>query len=241
MLRPTAAALCLTAAAAASAAGPAVEDTMAPRLLACTGCHGKQGRAASDGYYPRLAGKPAGYLLNQLQHFRDDRRAYRLMTDLLEPLDDAYLAEIADHFASIDVPYPPPARATAGRAQLERGRMLALHGDASRGVPACAACHGAALTGTMPAVPGLLGLPRDYLVAQLGAWRNGNRRAHAPDCMAKVAQRLAPDDVSAVAHWLAAQPVRNGGKPAPAEPPTWPLPCGGVPQRQVAAAADASR
>ena len=30
--------------------------------LACTGCHGAEGRAASDGYYPRIAGKPAGYL-----------------------------------------------------------------------------------------------------------------------------------------------------------------------------------
>lgn len=214
---------------------------MAQRLLACTGCHGRQGRAASDGYYPRLAGKPAGYLFNQLRHFRDDRRRYRLMTGLLDPLDDAYLAEIAAHFASLEVPYPPPAKATADRAQLERGRALALRGDAARHVPACVACHGAALTGTLPAVPGLLGLPRDYLFAQLGAWRNGSRRAHAPDCMATVARRLAPDDVSAVAHWLAAQPVENGGKPAPAAPPTWPMPCGGVPQRQVAASADAPR
>ena len=38
------------------------EDTIAQRALACTACHGPQGRAAPDGYYPRLAGKPAGYL-----------------------------------------------------------------------------------------------------------------------------------------------------------------------------------
>ena len=35
------------------------EDTMAQRTLACTACHGEQGRAGPDGYYPRLAGKPA--------------------------------------------------------------------------------------------------------------------------------------------------------------------------------------
>ena len=28
---------------------------------------------------------------------------------------------------------------------------------------ACASCHGSALTGVEPTVPGLLGLPRDYL------------------------------------------------------------------------------
>ena len=46
-----------TAAAAACAhAAPKIEDTMAQRVQACTGCHGPQGRAASDGYYPRIAG-----------------------------------------------------------------------------------------------------------------------------------------------------------------------------------------
>ena len=40
---------------------PVFEDTMAERTRACSHCHGKQGRAGPDGYYPRLAGKPAAY------------------------------------------------------------------------------------------------------------------------------------------------------------------------------------
>ncbi len=40
------------------------------------------------------------------------------------------------------------------------------------------------MTGRAPFIPGLLGLPRDYLNAQLGAWRNGQRHASPPDCMA---------------------------------------------------------
>ena len=83
------------------------EDSMAQRLLACTGCHGKQGRAGPDGYYPRLAGKPAGYLYNQLHNFQSDRRHYALMVNLLEPLSDAYLREIADYFSALDVPTCP--------------------------------------------------------------------------------------------------------------------------------------
>jgi cytochrome c553 len=93
-------------------AAPEVEDTMAQRVLACTGCHGPQGRAASDGYYPRIAGKPAGYLANQLLSFRDGRRQYTLMANLLAPLTDDYLREIAAHFAQLDIPYPPPQPAT---------------------------------------------------------------------------------------------------------------------------------
>ncbi len=62
-------------ASAAQAAAP-FEDSMAQRTLACTACHGDQGRAGPDGYYPRLAGKPAGYLYHQLLNFRDGRRHY---------------------------------------------------------------------------------------------------------------------------------------------------------------------
>ena len=108
---------------------------MAQRTLACTACHGKEGRAGPDGYYPRIAGKPAGYLYNQLLNFRDGRRHYGLMARLLDPLSDAYLLEIAQHFASLDLPYPPPRAPGAPAAVLERGRVLALQGR--RGAPRC--------------------------------------------------------------------------------------------------------
>lgn len=192
------------------------EDSIAQRSLACTYCHGAQGRAAPDGYYPRLAGKPAGYLYNQLLHFREGRRHYGLMTQMLAPLSDAYLLEIAQYFASLELPYPAPSAATVSRQELERGRVLALQGDAARQLPACVQCHGQRLTGVLPQVPGLLGLPRDYLNAQLGAWQNGKRRAHAPDCMADIAARLRPDDVLALSGWLASQPVPADSRPEPA-------------------------
>jgi cytochrome c553 len=219
-------ALVLALACGAAGAAPAFEDSMAQRTLACTSCHGKEGRAAPDGYYPRIAGKPAGYLYNQLLHFRDGRRHYGLMTRLLDPLSDAYLMEIARHFASIDLPYPAPAPAQVPPALLQRGRELALKGDAQARVPACVQCHGARLTGAEPATPGLLGLPRDYLNAQLGAWRTGQRRAHAPDCMAQVARILAPEDLLAVTSWLAAQPVPADPKPARADPRPAGIECG---------------
>src|SRR5687768_10428208 len=178
------------AATSAHAAPKSFQDSMAQRTLACTSCHGKEGRAGPDGYYPRIAGKPAGYLYNQLLNFREGRRHYGLMTTLVDTLSDAYLYEIALHFARLDVPYPAPQPATAPAEMLQRGRELALHGDAERRVPACAGCHGTSLTGRQPNTPGLLGLSRDYLNAQLGAWRTGQRRALAPDCMAEIARRL---------------------------------------------------
>ncbi len=211
------------------------EDTMAQRVLACTGCHGNQGRAGPDGYYPRLAGKPAGYLYNQLRNFQGGRRHYALMVNLLEPLSDAYLREIAEHFAALQVPYLAPLPGTVSPLVRQRGKMLVSQGDADRKIPACIQCHGESLMGVAPYVPGLLGLPRDYLNAQLGAWRSGERRAQEPDCMAEVARRLTPDDISAVVNWLAAQPVAPQAKPATHLATPMPLRCGSVPSNNRAA------
>ncbi len=214
-------------AAGAQAGAPAftVPDTLAQRVQPCTQCHGKEGRSTNRGYYPRIAGKPAGYLYHQLLNFRDGRRRNETMAVLVEHLSDDYLREIAEHFAAIDLPYPPPLPA-GSPATMARGEALARRGDAALGVPACSACHGRALTGVAPAIPGLLGLPRDYLGAQFGAWRAGERRAAAPDCMAQITARLSADDIAAVSTWLAAQPV--GGPPAAAAAAALPLPlpCG---------------
>ena len=214
---------------ATCAAAAGFEDTLAQRTLACTACHGAQGRAGPDGYYPRIAGKPAGYLYHQLLNFREGRRHYGLMTRLLDPLSDAYLMDIARHFAALDLPYPAPARSNAAPEVLQRGRELALRGDAARQLPACAQCHGAALTGAQPNTPGLLGLPRDYLNAQLGAWRTGQRRAHAPDCMAQIARSLAPEDLTAVSSWLAAQPLPAVARAVDALPAAPSMACGSAP------------
>jgi cytochrome c553 len=233
-LRRAAALATLVLASVAYIPALAIDAAMAERTQACTACHGAQGRAGPDGYYPRLAGKPAGYLYNQLRNFKDGRRHYVLMEGLLAPLSDDYLRDIAEYFASLSPPYPRPVPSTASPSQLARGRALALQGDAALQLPACVQCHGQALTGIMPATPGLLGLPRDYLNAQLGGWQTGQRQAHTPDCMAEVARKLSPQDVNAVALWLSAQPVPDSAHAALTRPPRTPgqlpLPlCGGSP------------
>lgn len=218
-----AATLALPAPAAGADAVPM--NSIAQRVKACTACHGEQGRAAPDGFYPRIAGKPAGYLYNQLVNFRDGRRHAAAMEPMVEFMTDAYLAEIAAYFAGLDLPYAPPLPATAPAATLARGEELVRRGDAGRDLPACQACHGEALTGVRPGVPGLLGLPRDYLVGQIGAWQTGQRRTATPDCMARVVRQLTPEDVSAITQWLAAQPVPQPAHPADAVPQPAPLEC----------------
>lgn len=211
------------------AAAVAVPDTLAQRLQACTLCHGAQGRATPEGYFPRLAGKPADYLSEQLLAFRDGRRQHSGMARLLADLPDAYLREMGAYFAALELPYPPPAAARATAAERARGEQLVRQGDPSRRLPACTSCHGDRLAGRVPAMPALIGLSADYLQAQLGAWRNGARQARAPDCMAAVVQLLRDDEPQAIAAYLAAQPAdsRTMKPDAPAAVPL-PLACGGA-------------
>ena len=113
-------------------------DTMAARVLACASCHGAEGEGTSDVYFPRLAGKPAGYLYNKLVAFRDGRRKYPPMNYLLDFLPDPYLKQMAEHFASLRPPFPAPAVPTVSKDILARGESIAVNGDPQRGVPACA-------------------------------------------------------------------------------------------------------
>ena len=164
-------------------------DTTAARVEACKPCHGDKGQGTNDVYFPRLAGKPAGYLYNQLLAFRNVRRKYPPMNYLLEFLPDSYLQEMADYFADQHPPLPPPAAGDVSEEVLGHGQALVTRGDGMRQIPACASCHGPSLTGMEPGIPGLVGLRPNYISAQLGAWRYGTRTAKAPDCMQTVAAK----------------------------------------------------
>ena len=207
-----------------------VPDTLGQRLLACATCHGKKGEGLkANEYYPRIAGKPAGYLYNQLVAFRDGRRRYSPMNYLLEFLPDPYLQKMAGYFAEQRPPGQPPALPATGNDVLAHGRALVTGGAPDRGIPACSGCHGPALVGMEPAIPGLVGLKPTYISAQLGAWRYGTRTAAAPDCMQIVASRLTESDVTAVAAFLSSLPVPTDPSPVPRGTLPMPLPCGSEP------------
>ena len=63
-------------------------DSMEARVQGCVTCHGQRGQGTSNGYFPRIAGKPAGYLYNQLLAFKNGTRKYPPMNYLV-----AYLPE----------------------------------------------------------------------------------------------------------------------------------------------------
>jgi cytochrome c553 len=222
--------LCLaTGAFAQTSAAPPAPDSIATRVQACAPCHGAQGQGTDDVYFPRLAGKPAGYLYNQLAAFKSGRRHYPPRNYLLEFLPEDYLKTIADYFAAQRPPLPEPAVPIVSKDILAHGEALVTNGDLQHGIPACRSCHGPTFTGMEPGIPGLLGLRATYISAQLGAWRYGNRTAVAPDCMQIVAGHLTEDDVKAVAAWLSSRPAPESIAPVPQGSYVLPLGCGSEP------------
>ena len=215
-------------AAAQSDATPSFKalDSIDARVQGCVTCHGRSGEGTASGYFPRIAGKPSGYLYNQLAAFRDGTRKYPPMNYLVATLPDAYLREIAEHFAQEQPPFSAPQGTHPDAPALLRGKALALVGDATTGVPACVQCHGTGLTGMQPAIPGLVGLRSNYIAAQLTSWRVGNRHAIAPDCMKRIASRLTDADVGAVAAWLSQQARPKNPAPGSADLERMPLACG---------------
>ena len=197
----------------ASAAEPIFEDTIAQRMQACVVCHGERGGGVAAAAFPRLAGQPAAYLVAQMKAFRDGVRTYAPMNYLMSRQTDAYFAEIADYFAA----QKPDARVIDARrrtpvdaAVAEAGMRLVRNGRPEAGLPACTACHGVGLGGTQPSIPALAGLPRDFMIEQVGSWKNGTHRSPAPNCMAEVAKRMTGADIVEAATWLALQQPERG-------------------------------
>lgn len=207
---------------------PAFEklDSMEARVQGCVTCHGQSGQGTSNGYFPRIAGKPAGYLFNQLVAFRDGTRKYPPMNYLVAYLPDAYLREMAEHFAKQRPPFAVQEPVQADAPTLARGQALVTQGDRGKGIPACVACHGAGLTGMDPGIPGLVGLRATYIAAQLTRWRVGERHAAEPDCMKRIANRLTDTDITAVSAWLARQAAPLDPSPESSNLVRMPFACG---------------
>jgi cytochrome c553 len=120
-----------------------------------------------------LPNEPAGRVPRRASPLPADELSPRIYSRPVSPKDGGL-------FAALGPPPLPQAATDVSAAVLARGRSLVSEGDQAHGVPACSGCHGPKLTGTEPAIPGLMGLHASYISAQLGAFRYGTRTAAAP-------------------------------------------------------------
>jgi len=104
------------------------------------------------------------------------------------------------------------AAEAAAKPDMAAGEQLYVNGDTSRGVIACASCHGEAGNSIIPMNPNLAGQPYEYLVKQLKDFKPGsdtpalrNGPDGAPSVMAPIAAPLTDADIRNVALYLSQQ------------------------------------
>jgi thiosulfate dehydrogenase len=186
---------------------------------ACATCHGTRGEGSSDGLFPRIAGLPIEYIESQLRDFRDGRRSNPVMSPAIAGLSDADFRIVAEYLNGQRPPHGPASGST--RSRLLQGQSLVTVGAWERGVPPCAGCHGAALDGVSPAIPGLAGQWPQYIAAQLRAYQDGRRSATLSGLMSRVARGMSADDIEGVSAYiasLAAGAVPEAPRPGKPEP-----------------------
>jgi cytochrome subunit of sulfide dehydrogenase len=96
------------------------------------------------------------------------------------------------------------ARLLAVTLGLSAALAHAQESPAARSLAAtCAACHGTDGRSVTQEVPSLAGLPRDYIVAQMRAFRDGTRAA---SIMPQLAKGYDDAQVEALADYFARRP-----------------------------------
>lgn len=169
----------------------------------CAACHNADGNSTIS-VNPRLAGQVPDYLYKQLTNFKsadgkEPERNNAVMNGMVAALSPSDMKSLANWFAS----QPPKADSAADPALLKLGQKLYRAGDASKGLPACAGCHGPAGAGMPAQYPRLGGQWAEYIETQLKSFRAGERANDPNKMMRMVAIKMTDPEIKAVADYIA--------------------------------------
>ena len=161
----------------------------------CAACHGVDGNSAIS-LNPKLASQLPEYLLKQLTNFKEGKRANAVMAGMVANLTPDDMKNLANYYSAQKIKLDKAKSNGAGSL----GEKIYRGGIAASGVPACASCHGANGAGIPKQFPRLAGQHADYNLAQLRAFRLGER-ANAP-MMMTIAAKMTDAEMQAVADYM---------------------------------------
>ncbi len=189
----------MLAGAASGAGDPAAGQALS---LPCSACHGMDGATGLDPTYPDLAGQNEKYLFEQLKLIQSNERIILLMTGQLFGKTEQDLRDMAAYYASL----PGKVRQASGdNESIARAEAIYRGGIMEKGVAACTACHSPTGNGNaLAGFPALSGQPAAYLIAQLKAYREGERNTDEAfgGMMRDVAQGLTDGEIAVLADYL---------------------------------------
>ena len=180
-----------------AAAKPDVAKGQAAAMV-CAACHGGDGNSAIA-INPSLAGQHSQYITKQLMNFKSGERNNAIMKGMIATLaTDDDMKNVAAYFAA-QKPRPGIAR---DQALVDEGRKIYRGGDGSTGVPACMACHSPSGAGIPAQYPRLAGQMKEYTLAQLKAFRAGERANDSAAMMRTIASKLNDKQMDALAEYV---------------------------------------
>ena len=187
------------AAAAQAPAAPKGDPAKGQTLAAgvCAGCHGADGNSGVPAN-PTLAGQHAGYTAKQLANFKSGERKNAIMQGMVAALSPQDMLDLGAFYARQQAK-PRPAN---DKELALIGQNLYRAGNAAVGLPACAGCHSPNGAGIPAQYPRLAGQHADYTVAQLRAFRAGERGNDMNKVMRTIASRLSDREMQALAEYV---------------------------------------
>jgi cytochrome c553 len=156
---------------------------------ACINCHGLKGEG--DGTtVPYLAGMDQGYLHRQLNDYASGRRQHDAMSAIAKRLTPDDRASVAAYYQHLAFPLR--------QAKPVVPNAIYRSGDATRGLSACASCHGQQAEGIGAANPPLAQQPAQFIASQLWAWKRGERQNDPQHVMLHISQLLTHQEISEI-------------------------------------------
>ncbi len=165
---------------------------------ACAACHGPNGNSMIP-TNPNLAQQHGDYIAKQLAEFKAGTRNNAIMAGMAAGLTPETMADLGAYYERQKVKRP----GARDKALAVEGRKLYRGGDPARGLPACSSCHSPTGAGIPAQYPRIGGQHQEYTVAQLKAFRAGERANDANSMMRSVAAKLTDKEMSALAEYLA--------------------------------------
>lgn len=161
----------------------------------CAACHGADGNSVAAAN-PSLAGQHADYIVKQLTEFKSGARKNPIMMGMAAPLSPEDMKNVGAYFSEQKI----KPREAADKKLLPEGQKIFKGGVASTKIPACMACHGPNGAGIPAQYPRLGGQHAGYIVAQMTAFRSGERANNT--VMRDIALKMTDAQIKAVAEYI---------------------------------------
>jgi len=149
--------------------------------LNCTMCHGARGMSE--------------VVVKQLNDYKSGHRKSSIMEGLAKAMSVRDVDDLGAYYASL-----PKAR-TAPTTYGEPLPALVRVGDPMRNIAPCISCHGG--VDQKLGAPWIEGMPKDYLVAQMAAFKSGERRNDSEAQMRNMVRAMTAREIDEVAAFYA--------------------------------------